>query len=58
MKPFTITSLYVSRDRESLLKEMDEYAKKSELSLNAIIWQCIEKGWASLKPVQKKTPTT
>lgn len=58
MKSYSITSLYVAKERKPVLEEMVIHAKTSGTSLNELIWNCIESGWSTVQTQSKKRPSS
>lgn len=56
MKSYGIVSVYVRKEHKPVLDEMALYAKTNGVSLNELIWKCIDNSWTTLKA--KKTTTT
>lgn len=55
IKSYSIVSVYVRKENKPTLDEMMIYAKANGVSLNELIWKCIDNSWTSLKA--KKTAT-
>lgn len=53
---YGIVSVYVRKEHMPALDEMKQYAKTQGVSLNELIWKCIESSWSTLK--NKKSSTT
>lgn len=49
MKSYGIVSVYVRKEHKPVLDEMTAYAKANGVSLNELIWKCIDSSWTGLK---------
>lgn len=56
IKSYSIVSVYVRKEHKPILEEMTTYAKSNNVSLNTLVWNCIENSWKNLKTKKASSP--